>query len=194
MQIGNLGDSSAGNKFKMYYIIAPLVGALIGVIIFYIMRSGSSSAPTQPLSNTGISPTVTRLTPGSDQGGPAAEVTISSNGPEVVTNEFYSWYIYYPGDPFKSGAYKRSTHLTSYYVNLISEFTEAYDDTTQQFDPIFCKKNKELGYVIGLARYNEDKTQADVIIRQKTNNRELYRVVLIPDGSSWKIKDIMCRP
>ncbi len=187
--LGNLEEDQKKKDYKMYYIIAPLIGILIGVATYYFSIAGMRSGAASNGQNS-ATPSLTAEATDQPQ---ATTITISPKGPEVVTNEFYNWYISYAGDPFRSGAYKRSENLTDSFINLITNLEGDYKDNLKS-DPIFCTKNREIAYIIGLANYNKDKTQANVMIKLKSKEKELYRVVLVKEADSWKIKDIMCRP
>ncbi|HSW96515.1 MAG TPA: hypothetical protein VLF89_01685 [Candidatus Saccharimonadales bacterium] len=172
------------DKKKLIYGVIAVV-FVIGIGISYYL----TAQPSQSTSNHGnqiVSPSPI------DNG--VAKTTKNTQSdtattPEDTTKAFYEWYMHYPQDVIRTGAYENSPYLTDTFKKHITGFATHYNP---QFDPIFCTANKTKNYEISSGTV--DGNNIDVLITDKNVDapKPLYNVVLVQVNGQWQINDITC--
>ncbi len=114
--------------------------------------------------------------------------------PTEVTNQFYRWYIGYPGNPLVDKAYRASPYLAE---SLIEEI----DDTLASFemgaaDPILLAQDIPERFAVETAKAVEG-DQATVLVELYWSGNEtpsVREITLAKRDGEWKIIDISMVP
>ncbi len=119
----------------------------------------------------------------------------ASDSPQVVTQQFYDWYLSELDleagkNPFGQQLYTTSPYLTA---AMIQKLDELQDDPTLHHDPILCAQN--IPEMISAEEISASDTDAVVLLHSYYgDNPEPYQMTLLLDQSegSWKISDMRC--
>ncbi len=192
---GHIRDRIPENtRMLLLYVVFPALCVILLILIYFFFQAKRSEVAYVPLTEN-----VNNFnTPGSAAQTEEAEAAATATPtpipvtPEKVAEEFYNWYMNYQGDPISTKAYATNPLLTEYFINLIAELTTDYNES-DPFDPVFCEVNKTREIFIDVPKLSNNNKQADVMINRKSDNKDLYRIVLVNPENRWLIKDIMCQ-
>ena len=107
----------------------------------------------------------------------------AAKDPGVAVEEFYNWYLEYPGDPIADGAYK--TH------NIISEdLIKKIEISEKETDPFLCGMERSSGIEVEPAKTSDD--SSSVIINVKSNGMVTPVKANLKLNGNWKIINIVC--
>jgi hypothetical protein len=130
----------------------------------------------------------------------ASEISLSpdeQNAQAIKTVEdFYAWYLSYPGNVVADGAYRSSEYLTVPFVEQVDELVASF--TQGGYDPFLCAQD-----VPGEVRLDEQVTrsgdEATILVREVWNPGTEYEMTTdvvveleMADGV-WKISNIICQ-
>ncbi len=120
-----------------------------------------------------------------------------SEAATAVVEEFYRWYLAYPGNPFVEQAYRESPLVTEQFVAETDEAIEAMRTAGPGgADPILCAQD-----IPGDVRFQPGEMSSDratVVVEQVWNPgtefesvREVTVEVQKVEGE-WRIRDVVC--
>jgi len=130
----------------------------------------------------------------------ASEISLSpeeQNAEAMKTVEdFYSWYLSYPGNVVADGAHRSSEYLTGSFVEQVDELVASF--TQGGYDPFLCAQDRP-----GEVRVDEQVTrsgdEATILVREAWNPGTEYEMTTdvvveleMADGV-WKISNIICQ-
>jgi len=144
-------------KNALIIITAVFFVYLFGIVIFLFLKksaqnSQQAASPLAPEKFVFVSPTVAVT----------ATPSIAVLPPVDVARNFYSWYIFYQGNPLTTGAYKTSDYLADSYKKTISSLLSVSNDP--KYDPVFCPQNKLTDFAVSREFYDNSGKKATVYI------------------------------
>ena len=104
---------------------------------------------------------------------------------EQVVQEFYDWYITYPGHPIVSGAYAEHTHVGEELVKTVEKDRE----DGLMADPILCAQDVPSSITAGPAVIEGSTARVHVTTSWEGHS---LNVELQPVGGEWKISKVIC--
>jgi len=126
----------------------------------------------------------------------ASEISLSpeeQNAEAVKTVEdFYSWYLGYPGNVVADGAHRSSEYLTAAFVEQVDELVASF--TQGGYDPFLCAQDIPGDLIVDETVVSGE--QASVVIHEVWNAGTDFEMVhdvvveLQRIGGAWKIADI----
>jgi hypothetical protein len=125
---------------------------------------------------------------------PEAAAAPSTNGPEEIVEDFYRWYIGYPGNPLAEGAYRDSEALTDDLVQDVEEIIASFDQGA--YDPFLCAQDLPGSFTIDIARVSGD--EATVILHEIWNPGTEFEsttdvtIELLKADNLWLIDEVLC--
>lgn len=156
------------------------------IFLLFLQKSAQNSQqaliqPSPPVKLIFATPTLS----------PAITGVFNGLSPTDIANNFYSWYISYPGSPVTSGAYMTSSYLADTYKTRISNLMSR--STDPKYDPIFCPANRFSDFVASKAYYDNSQTNATVyILKYNGDGPSIYKITLENVENRWLISDINC--
>ncbi len=107
---------------------------------------------------------------------------------------FYRWYIDYPGNVLVDGAHRSSEYLTEEFVQQVDETIASFDKGG--YDPFLCAQDVPGDLAFDRAIVSEEK--ASVVVHEIWNPGTSYEtrtevtIALQMADGKWKIADIVC--
>jgi len=124
----------------------------------------------------------------------APAVSLAQETPEKIVENFYRWYIDYPGNVLVDGAHRSSEYLTEEFVQQVDETIASFDKGG--YDPFLCAQDVPGDLAFDRAIVSEEK--ASVVVHEIWNPGTPYEtrtevtVALQMADGKWKIADIIC--
>jgi hypothetical protein len=114
--------------------------------------------------------------------------------PERVVENFYDWYLDYPGNAIVDGAYRSSEYLAEVYVQKADDIIASFDKGG--YDPFLCAQDVPGDLTVDQATVSGNTTTVTVHeiwnpITQYENSTS-FTVTLVKTEGQWKITDIVC--
>lgn len=107
--------------------------------------------------------------------------------PEQVVQDFYTWYLNYPGNPLVDRAYRSSKQLSSEFIQFLDDFTQG----GMQYDPVLCAQDVPNRISTALAQISGDK--ATVLVTTSFTNHS-FSAELVQVNGDWLINKVLCKP
>ncbi len=182
---------------KTFYIVAGIMTILLVIVITASAiinlkkREAAELAllnePTQTINPTATAaPVITESLPTES---PTPMPTPSGPQPLPFAKSFYDWYVNHP-DPLKSGDYLSSGYIAPDFSKKIKGFVAR--GFTQ--DPVFtCVGEippKEVEYSESL--YDKTQSSAMIAVKKISEEKPLYKILLIKEGEKWLVNDVRC--
>jgi len=118
----------------------------------------------------------------------------AQENPTEVVEQFYRWYIGYPGNPLAEQAYRTSEYLTAEWVQEVDQTIAASDRGA--YDPFLCAQDIPPSFTVGEAMPTGE--EATVTVYQMWNpdteyefTRDLTVTLQLVSGE-WKIARVTC--
>ena len=114
--------------------------------------------------------------------------------PERVVENYFDWYLGYPGNALADGAYQYSEYLSEGFVQQIDEIIASFDQGG--YDPFLCAQDIPGDLTVGEPIVSSDK--ATVVVYKTWNPGTEYAsitemtVTLQMTDGEWLIDDILC--
>jgi hypothetical protein len=117
-------------------------------------------------------------------GGPAAS---ASRSPDRVVEDFYTWYINYPGNPLVEGAHRSNELLTETFVEKIDAIRASF--TGGGYDPVLCAQDVPESFQVGSPEVADHAASVRV---DTSFPGHFFGVELQKLEDVWKIADVEC--
>jgi hypothetical protein len=105
--------------------------------------------------------------------------------PEQVVQDFYSWYLAYPGNPLVEHAYRSSSYLSPEMTAFLDAFTQG----GMAYDPVVCAQDKPTEIRTAQAQVSVDKAIVDVTTSFEDHS---FSVELTQTSRGWQINKVTC--
>jgi hypothetical protein len=114
-----------------------------------------------------------------------ADAVLPEESPESMVEEFYQWYMVYPGNALVDRAYRSSPYFSQEFIR---ELDKLVDKGGLIADPIVCAQDMASSFTAVNSELNE--TTANVRIMSGFGNE--LDVEVKPFDGIWKITNISC--
>ncbi len=116
-----------------------------------------------------------------------AEQGAARPAPTTIVNEFYSWYLSYPGNVLVDAAYRDRPELSAEFVAEID--TTMADRQMGMGDPFLCAQDKPGRFEVKLVEGREDTAQVEVTTDFEGHS---FRVTVGWEQNGWRITNVAC--
>jgi hypothetical protein len=107
--------------------------------------------------------------------------------PAQVVEDFYTWYINYPGNVLAEGAHRSSEYLTSAFVAKIDGIRASF--TRGAYDPVLCAQDIPQTVTAGEVVASGDAAEVPITTSFQGHH---FTVKLVRVDDIWKINDVVC--
>ena len=109
-------------------------------------------------------------------------------GPEDAIQEFYDWYVHYPGNPLTDGILGEHPAVSDGLVEKVDGIMASFHNRGG-YDPILCAQDIPQAFAVEVIDRSID--SASAVVRTGFEGHEIYVGVLRVDGI-WMIADVTC--
>ncbi|HSW48119.1 MAG TPA: hypothetical protein VLG67_03465 [Candidatus Saccharimonadales bacterium] len=178
-------------KQNIYLLIAAAL-ILVIFLIFLIIQSTSGKQQAQN-STTSVTPTANTTNfnqysnPNNTSNSNLSPTLDPSLPPDLVTKDFYNYYLSLPANAASTGEYKKYSRVSHELIDYVENQYQGSND------PIFCVENKYRDVIFNPPIYNSDGNVSYVDIKENINGgRLLYSVELDRTSKGWVIATTQC--
>jgi hypothetical protein len=117
----------------------------------------------------------------------SAEQETARPAPTTVVNEFYSWYLSYPGNVLVDAAYRDRPELSAEFIGEVDKMM--VDRQMGMVDPFLCAQDKPGRFEVQLVEGREETAQIKVSTDFEGHS---FRVTVGWEQCGWYITNVAC--